>query len=156
MLTKNPQIWILGAFLAIFLRLGGGIFGRFFGIIRCVSLSYEFWYPICQPRLKDVGVITKNLKFGVFGAFWAILRALGAYLDVFWHDPMRLIELRILVPHMPPRLKDLGVVTKQRQIWLFWRVLGDFARFRRRVWAIFWHDLMRSIELRILVPYMPT
>ena len=67
-------------------------------MIRCVSSSYEVWYPICPPSYKDVGVLTKNLKFGCFGGvlailpafranfgtFLAIWRFLGANLDAFW------------------------------------------------------------------------
>ena len=57
--------------------------------------------------------------------------------------------------------------TTKPQIWLFWRVFGDFAHSGGRIWAIVLHGLMRLIaivlhglmrfiELKILVPHMPT
>ena len=51
-----------------FLCTPGGTTGRelgtnrrnfFWGMVRCVSSSYVFWYPICPPSSKDLGVLTK-------------------------------------------------------------------------------------------------
>ena len=51
---------------------------------------------------------------------------------------MRLIELRMLVPHMPPSSKGIGMLTKKPQILLFWAnfaqiwtFLGDFFHHRK-------------------------
>ena len=41
-------------------------FRRFICTIWCVSSSYEFWYPICPPSSKDLGVLTKKLQIWLF------------------------------------------------------------------------------------------
>ena len=90
---------------------------------------------------------------GVLGRFCALW---GRILALFGTIRCVSSSYEFSYPICPPSSKDIGIITKKPQIWLFWARFGDFARFGGRIWARFWHDPMRLIELRILVPHMPT
>jgi len=61
-------------------------------------------------------------------------------------------------PICPPRLKDIGVITKNPQMGLFTRVFGNFARFGGHIWVLFWHKNIKKIKnyLPFKISKMPT
>ena len=54
----TSKIGYFGVVFGNFATFGRRIWERF-GIILCLSSSYEFWYPICQHSSKDLGVLIK-------------------------------------------------------------------------------------------------
>ena len=118
--------------------------------------SIFFRFQTCQVYQNDphhLLIIFDFFTFGRFGRFCAIF---GAFRRFFGTIGKVSSSYEIWYPICPPSSKDIGMLTKKPQIWLFWGRFWRFCAVWGRIWAIFWYHPMRPVELRILVPNMPT